>query len=289
MGFVFGANLPWFDYGLDFGANAWRPAGGIGRREERERVSRSLAMLAESGVQAVRWFLFCDGRAGIRVDHRGQPGGIDDCVPRDLDAALELAARERLAVMFVLLDFHWCLPARVVDGVQLGGRADVLRDRDARATLLEHVVQPVVERYASESSIFAWDIFNEPEWVDSDGLKRFLREAIATIRSCSTRPVTIGSAGARWRQRYHDLDLDYYQVHWYDALEKQPPLDTPVDALGFDRPVLLGEFPTRGSHRSSEEIIEAARAAGYAGAFYWSALSNDECSDPSRRPVCKAG
>src|SRR4051812_36378953 len=104
MEFVVGANLPWFDYGLDFGANAWRATGGVGRPEARERVSRNLATLAQSGVQAVRWFLFCDGRAGICFDGGSQPSGLDDFVLRDVDAALGLAARERLAVMFVLLD-----------------------------------------------------------------------------------------------------------------------------------------------------------------------------------------
>jgi hypothetical protein len=288
-GFVFGANLPWFDYGLDFGGNRWRPAGGIGRPEAHERVSRELAALADTGVQALRWFLFCDGRAGICFDQRGRPSGIDEFVLRDIDAALELAGRERVRVMFVLMDFHWCRAARIVDGVQVGGRAGTLEDRDARATLLDLVLRPVVERYAAEDSILAWDVFNEPEWVKTRGLKNFLSDAILMIRASSTRPVTIGSAGARWRRWYRHLDVDYAQVHWYDASGGQPALETPVAALGFERPVWLGEFPTRGSRLGWEEILETARAAGYAGAFYWSALSNDECSDPTRRPVCKAG
>jgi hypothetical protein len=287
-GFVFGANLPWFDYGLDFGANAWSPAGGVGCSSSRERAAREFATLAGTGVQALRWFLFCDGRAGIRFDERGQPTGVDDFVLRDIDAALELAARERLDVMFVLFDFHWCLPARVIHGVQVGGRAGILSDRDARARLLEHVVRPVVERYAGETSILAWDLFNEPEWVDRGMVKRFLKEASALVRSCSTRPITIGSAGARWRNWYRELDVDFYQVHWYDALTKQPALDTPVAALGFDRPVMLGEFPTRGSQRTWQDILETARLAGYSGAFYWSALSTDVCSDPARRPAITA-
>jgi hypothetical protein len=125
--------------------------------------------------------------------------------------------------------------------------------------------------------------------VKSRRLKSFLSDAILMIRSCSGRPVTIGSAGARWSRWHRDLDVDYAQVHWYDALKGQPALETPVSSLGFKRPVWLGEFPTRGSRLRWDEIIETARAAGYAGAFYWSALSNDVCSDPTRRPVCKAG
>jgi hypothetical protein len=287
--FVFGANLPWFEYGVDFGANAWRPAGGVGRDEARDPAAHELAVLAETGVQAVRWFLFCDGRAGIRFDERGVPTGLDDFVYRDLDAALELLGREHMSAMFVLLDFHWCRPGRTIDGVQMGGRAGVLHDRRTRERLLEHVFRPVLERYGSEPSIFAWDVFNEPEWVAPNRLKDFMREAITMIRACSSRPVTIGSAGARWSAWYRDLDLDFYQVHWYDSMDEHVPLETPVAAHGFDRPVLLGEFPTRGSRRTWKEIVETARASGYAGAFYWSALSNDVCSDPSRRPICKAG
>jgi hypothetical protein len=48
--------------------------------------------------------------------------------------------------------------------------------------------------------------------------------------------------------------------------------------LASIRPVLLGEFPTRGIEAHAEDIVATARTAGYAGAFYWSALSQDECS-----------
>jgi hypothetical protein len=143
------------------------------------------------------------------------------------------------------------------------------------------VLRPLLEQYGEEPSILAWDVMNEPEWiktVDATDLRTWLSECVALIHSTTHHPVTIGSAGARWRDRYVDLDLDFYQVHWYDSLKHQPSLDTPVSQLDFDRPVLLGEFPTRGSKRAPDEIVEAARAAGYSGAFYWSVLSKDECS-----------
>jgi hypothetical protein len=104
---------------------------------------------------------------------------------------------------------------------------------------------------------------------------------VALIHSATSHPATVGSAGVRWRASYTDLGLDFYQVHWYDSLKHQPPLHTPVAQLGFDRPVLLGEFPTRGSTWTGQEIVNAARAAGYSGAFYWSVLSKDHCSSSS--------
>ena len=276
-----GANLPWVHYGIDFGANAWRPDGGIAQPEERTEVEQALAQLAASGVQYVRWFLLCDGRAGIRFTDGGQPLSLDDFVFRDVDAALAIAARHRIRIMFVLLDFLWCDAARVTHGVQMGGRTEVLAGAERRDALLDRVLRPLLERYGDEPHILAWDIINEPEWittVDALDLHAFLGDAADLIHSSTMHPATIGSAGVRWRASYTDLDLDFYQVHWYDSLTHQPALTTPVAQLGFDKPVLLGEYPTRGSKWTREEIVDAARSAGYSGAFYWSALSKDECS-----------
>jgi hypothetical protein len=278
--FLMGANLPWVHYGIDFGANAWRPNGGIAQPEERAQVEAAFARLAASGVRYVRWFLLCDGRAGIHF-RAGRPLGLDDYVFADVDAAIEIAGRHGIRIMFVLFDFLWCDPASVTRGVQMGGRAAILSDVDGREALLNLVLRPLVERYGDEPQILAWDIINEPEWidtVDAADVRAFLGDCVALVHSSTQHPATIGSAGVRWRDRYAGLGLDFYQVHWYDTLTHQPPLETSVADLGFDRPVLLGEFPTRGSERTPDEIVEAARTAGYSGAFYWSVLSKDECS-----------
>jgi hypothetical protein len=279
--FLVGANLPWIHYGIDFGANGWRTVGGVAQPHERERLDRVFAQLSASGVESVRWFLLCDGRAGIRFNDGGRPLGLDEFIVRDLDTAIEAARLHRVQIIFVLLDFLWCDAARVVHGVQMGGRAAVLQDAAKREALLDLVFRPLFERYGHEPAILAWDILNEPEWITSVStfdVGRFLTESIALARSMTSQPITVGSAGTRWRDRYKTLGLDFYQVHWYDGLEKQPPLETPIEQLGFDRPVLLGEFPTKGSRRTHENIVATARAAGYAGAFYWSALSKDDCS-----------
>ena len=279
--FLIGANLPWVHYGIDFGANAWSPEGGVAGATEREHLDSTFSAIAAAGVQYLRWFLFCDGRAGIQFSDRGRPTGLDLFVFRDIDAGLAAAQRHGLAVMFVLLDFLWCGAASVVRGVQLGGRTHVLRDAENRAALLDTVLGPLFERYGRDPAIFAWDIINEPEWIktlSSEQLRTFLVDAVSLAHATAQQPITIGSAGTRWRDMYKGLGLDFYQVHWYDSLKRQPPLDTPVQELGFDRPVLLGEFPTRGSHRSSSDIVDAARSAGYSGAFYWSVLSKDDYS-----------
>ena len=279
--FLIGANLPWVHYGIDFGANAWRPDGGISQPAEQAQLDAAFAHIAAADVRWVRWFLFCDGRAGIRFSAGGRPLGLDEFVFRDVDAALEIASRHGIRIMFALFDFLWCDAVSGTRGVQMGGRAHVIADDGNRQSLLDNVMRPVLERYGAEPTICAWDIINEPEWittVEAPSLRSFLSDSVSLIHAMTEHPVTVGSAGVRWRDRYAGLGLDFYQVHWYDSLKHQPSLETPVIELGFDRPVVLGEFPTRGSTRTPAEIMETARRAGYSGAFYWSVLSKDECS-----------
>jgi hypothetical protein len=54
-----------------------------------------------------------------------------------------------------------------------------------------------------------------------------------------------------------------------------------VATLGLGRPLLLGEFPTRGSSLPPPAILEIAREAGYSGALAWSALASDRATDSS--------
>lgn len=280
--FVVGANLPWIRYGIDFGANSWRPHGGIAHEDSRDLLDSRLLELSAADVTLVRWFLLCDGRAGIRLSADGSPEGLDDHVLPDMDAALNVARQHGVRVMFVLLDFHWCRPAEWVNGVQLSGRLHVLEHPSSRRALVDRVFRPILERYRNDESILAWDVINEPEWVTlglgtgmlstgltQTALREFIRETAALIHEITTHPVTVGSAGTRWRSFYRGLPLDFDQVHWYETLSRTPPLETPVAELGFERPVLLGEFPAVASARSLEDILEAARTAGYVGAFHW--------------------
>src|SRR5262245_25207035 len=103
--FFLGANLPWMTYGCDFGANAWFPLGGISRTETRESLSECFRMLAEHDVRLVRWFMLCDGRAGLRFESDNL--SLDEFVFQDLDVAVQTAALHQIKIMFALFDFHW--------------------------------------------------------------------------------------------------------------------------------------------------------------------------------------
>jgi hypothetical protein len=292
--FWLGVNLPWFTYGCDFGTNGWQPNGGVAQPGRRATVRVALERLGGQGPRVVRWFMLADGRAGLVETPEGRIEGLDDHVFRDADAALDELERTGLQVIFVLFDFHWFTPRRVIEGVRLGGRSAVATDADQRRRLIGRVVTPLVERYGRHPSILAWDVVNEPEWVTRrrwglpgrgvvprPAMRAFIRDVVDVIHRHGSQAATAGSASARSLRLVEGLGLDVYQIHWYDRVARHAPLDRPVASLGLDRPVILGEFPTRGSLRSPEEIVRSAREAGYAGALAWSALTGDEASDPA--------
>jgi hypothetical protein len=294
--FLIGVNLPWLDYGCDFGTNAWQPEGGLARPERRQRLAPVFESLAARGIRAVRWFMLGDGRAGIRWGEDGCPLALDDRFFPDVDSALDLARAHGLRVLFTLIDFLWFRRPRVLEGVRMHGRRPVVHDARKRGALLDRVFGPLLERYGHDDTILAWDVINEPEWatfavgtwdprvsVSRRRMRAFIGETAALVHSRTGHPVTVGAASAAGLGLLRGLGLDFYQVHWYDSVERRAPLERPVSALGLDRPVLLGEYPTAGSARSPESIVARARESGYAGAFAWSVLADDSATDARLR------
>jgi hypothetical protein len=289
--FLVGANLPWLQYGCDFGSNAWQPDGGVARPDRRTRLEDALGRLADHGLSLVRWFLFCDGRAGVRFEQDGTPAGLDDAFWRDLEAGVEAAGRHRLGVVLVLFDFWWWRRRRRVEGVACGGHRRATLRGVGRDALLDSVVTPVLVRCGPDPAIAAWDIVNEPEWVTlgygttnpfagvrPSAMREFIGQCVASVHEQTRQSATVGLASWRGLTLVKGLGLDVYQVHWYDRCSGRAPLEAPI-ARTLDRPVWLGEFPTAGSSRTVPEILETARAAGYAAALGWSAESGDRWSN----------
>jgi hypothetical protein len=289
--FFVGVNLPWLRYGGDFGANAWQPEGGLARPALQRQVDETFARLAGSGLSTVRWWLLGDGRAGLRVDGDGRPLGVDDCFFADVDAGFEAAIRRGIRLIPVLMDFLWFDPARTVDRVQTGGRAGLITSTESRWRLHDTVFTRIFERYRRHPAVYAWDLINEPEWatrglgtilpgrgIPQGDMEVFLKELVALGHDWGAQPLTVGLASASGLRLVRRLGLDFYQVHWYDSVEKTSPLRRPVAELRLDRPVVLGEFPTRGSAIAPGEVLPVARGAGYAGALAWSVFAQDDAT-----------
>lgn len=293
-----GINYPWtvFDgranYGCDFGRNKWNRHTGVTRHVDEVRAD--FAAMAAAQYEVARWFVFTDGRAGIKWNDAGEIGGLDAEFYTDMDAALDLASASGVRLCLVLLDFPWFDdPAR---------RLALLDRRDASA-FLDRVLDPFLDRYGRSPAIHSLDLINEPDWVIAElatdparaawpieRLRDFAGMMSQRIRARSVALRTIGGGRvASVREWDRDgYDLDFLQVHSYPdvryPLRDDTIFDRSVEHLGVTRPVVIGEFPVNPRLHPAEHLSPAytiddylarAAAGGYLGAWPWSFKGTD--------------
>lgn len=269
-------------YGLDFGANIWGSHLGVSTR--RAAIVRDFDEMARLGFVVVRWFVFCDGRAGIVYDEGGLPVALDEQFFADLDAGLEIARDVNIRVDAVLFDHCWLFrglkdtiadaaTGELSDASLPHGRAGILLSERGRDSLFDRVLEPLILRYSDSGArpdladqIFAFEFMNEPDFV-IDEWERDLSARVARpvpfalfadlvsrlsdlVHGASPALVTLGAARLHnlWAWDDDALGLDVLQVHSYPDL-RHPSRDvdlfgTPASGLGVRRRVILGEFPS---------------------------------------------
>jgi hypothetical protein len=274
--YLHGCNYPWSTdgetifYGLDFGENVWGSHLGVSTR--RAAIARDFARMAALGFTVTRWFLFCDGRAGIVYDDRSLPLGLDPYFFVDLDAALEIARDSGIRIDFVLLDHRWMFAgvrhtiADPATGVMLEarlpeGRAQVLLSEAGRDRLFDRVLAPLVRRYAPSGeradlgpAILGYEFMNEPDFVIEEwerdlsthvprpvpfevlaALVTRLSDVVHTTRSGALTTLGCARAHNLWAWDDPALGLEVLQVHSYPDV-KHPERE--VDLFGMPVPAL---------------------------------------------------
>jgi len=269
MTFIHGCNYPWSTdgrtvfYGLDFGANVWGSHVGVSMR--RAAVARDFDEMARLGFVVVRWFVFCDGRAGIVFDDRGLPLGLDEPFFADVDTGLEIARDANIRLNLVLFDHHWCfrgvsqpladaVTGELLDARLPEGRARVLLSERGRDALFDRVLGPLILRYSDGGTrsdlaeqIFAFEFMNEPDFI-IDEWERDLSPRVARplpfgvfadvlsgfsdlVHESSPALVTVGGARLHnlWAWDDAALGLDVLQLHSYPDV-RHPERD--VDVFG---------------------------------------------------------
>jgi len=285
--FLAGVNYPWRT-GQDFGTGAWGHSG-VSNPTTRAEVETDFANMAAHGVRIVKWRVFGDGRYSPEFDEHGVPVGFDERFFMDLDAALDIAERHDIYLVLVLFDSGLWATHCDNKGVQLGGHADVLTDPMKRQALVDRVIVPFLRHVDNHPRVVAYEVVAEPDWgvrelhTDDDGrikvtldqARAFIRSIVGAIRAESGALVTVEANRSRNMAAWRNLGLDYYSFSWYDWLEPYDPLQVDAASFGLDRPIVLGEYPTRSSVYDLETILDTTFERGYAGAFAWSFVGAD--------------
>lgn len=279
MRFAYADGTPFFPIGYDY---AWQSVPG-------ESVSKGIEIMGANGANWSRiWACHWDGKNPFfprdrSVKPRGrelqqEPLKIWDDVIR---------ASEKSDVHFQFVLFHhgpysttvnsnWGEhPWNAANGGFLKNPADFFTDPEAmRRTKIW--LRYAVARYAHSPSIFAWELFNEVEWVDA--MKGRVREVVAWhtemanyIRSIDPYHHMVTTSSTMEHPELYDA-MDYWQPHTYPA-----NVLAAIGGMKFSsKPGFFGEFGPPGApsgpnfRRSVRDGIYGGILAGHAGAgMYW--------------------
>jgi hypothetical protein len=281
--FFLGVNYPWRKYGQDFG-RAGSEHEGVSLAPVREVVARDFAQIRDTGSTMVRWFVFGDGRGGF-VAEKGIARRPDEFLFADVLAALELAKSHGLKLCFSLIDFLWLQEHRGKRSPHAHEHA--LHFAGGREAFLQNVLIPLFREFRGHTSLFAWEIANEPEWAIREfhrssvtkmrfaDFRAYAEEIVRAIHEYGEAPATLGSARLMWARAWTEIGLDFYQAHYFPATEKwkRRNLAGQLAVLPpLDKPLWLGELPASDSSHPEYSLVEALRAcrnAGLYGAAVW--------------------
>jgi len=243
-----GAPLRWginfrLHYGWDFGASPGPPLH-LAAPDRAALLDSDFATLAAAGCRLVRWFVFCDGRNGIRFVGE-KPVGLDPCVAPALRVALDAAARHGIAILFVLLDHTFAFRPRGIPGagMVIQGHGRLLRHADLFEALVGDVFAPFWALVNNHPNVAGYELLNEPEmvmrrrdhWYDAPSgvgcpavpeedqlsfavMADRLARTRAAVHGATRAQFSIGSMTARWMGRWArllDPARDLLTFHYY--------------------------------------------------------------------------
>ncbi|GFR69945.1 endo-1,4-beta-mannanase 1 [Elysia marginata] len=310
--FLSGGNLPWINYGYDYGNNQWA--------EVKARVEKQMQMLHRAGGNSLRLWIHIQGESTPQFNEEGYVIATDTqgTFIADFKDMLDLAQSYDIFVIPTLWnaavdqDYHNRLNGLIIDPGKL-------------TSYIRVVLTPLVEAVIGHPALAAWEIMNEPEgllnlqfnedpcfdtfmlkvsgagwagWKYSyQQLLRFISWQTDAIKSVDPQAlVTVGVWNPKSNtnsfgmvDHYSDTclykagqkalgKLDFHDFHSYSF---EGEFDT-VAAFVHNssdyrtsKPVVVGEFwSQQGGHRTTKQLFEYLYRHGYSGAWSWDLVDN---------------
>lgn len=292
-----GVNAPW-DKWNDFG-------GGFNFEFWQDHFQK----LHNSGVNAARIWVVCNGDVGMLISADGTFDGATTAHWEDLDNLFYLAEQYQIYIMATVQSFD-----NFKDSNQnYNAWRALIQDSDKTDRFVDNYIVPFVQRYGKSDYFWSVDLCNEPDWIvenDECGkldwlyLEQYYAKAAAAIHANSDVLVTVGMGMIKYNSdsqqgnKISDSELqstlsgdkydkslayvDFYSTHWYTWMQGMwgyPFGESPTD-FGLDgtKPSVIGECPAV-ANDSDFDITSAYEEAynnGWNGVFAWKTSGQDD-------------
>lgn len=216
--FVNGMNIAWNHFGGDFGRHpVW------GSMYDSTAFEDIFTKCEAYGVNIVRLWIHCDGRANPEFSKDGFCTGWDTDFYLDLDDCFRRAKHHNILIMPCMWSFDMCKDFRESAGPNAGGHDDLLTNEAKMDSYIDNAFLPLVKRYKNQCNLFAWEVCNEPEWaldreaygfinyetdtawtyrtqtlVPVESMQMLTAKMAVVVHKNSNKMITIGSSAIRW-------------------------------------------------------------------------------------------
>lgn len=292
-----GVNAPW-DKWNDFG-------GGFNFEFWQDHFQK----LHNSGVNAARIWIICNGDVGMAISADGTFDGATTAHWEDLDNLFYLAEQYQIYIMATVQSFD-----NFKDQNQnYQAWRTLIQDSDKTDMFVDNYIVPLVQRYGKSDYFWSVDLCNEPDWIveneecgklDWPYLEQYYAKAAAAIHANSDVLVTVGlgmikyNSDSQQGNKISDSELqsvlsgdkydkslayvDFYSTHWYTWMQGMwgyPFSESPTD-FGLDgtKPCVIGECQAVASDSDFDitSAYEDAYNNGWNGVFAWKTSGQDD-------------